>query len=95
MKDDSLSDVVSTVKGLCGVIHPNFKDWQTCPKCRIIDDANSVGIKARPTGSLNVYANEVWNEAIEAAAKIADKDTRTDQAGYEFGPAIEIRKLKK
>lgn len=36
-----------------------------------------------------------YNEAIEAAAKLVDKDTRSDQAGYKFGPAIEIRKLKK
>lgn len=31
-------------------------------------EIDSVGIKARQTGSLSVYANEVWNEAIEAAA---------------------------
>lgn len=36
-----------------------------------------------------------YNEAINDAAKLVDKDTRTDQAGYAFGPAIEIRKLKK
>ena len=87
MKDDSLSDVVLTVKGSCGSNHPNFKDWQTCLNCRVIDDANSVGIKARPTGSLNVYANEVWNEAIEACLKIALE--WDDMAAYE------IRKLKK
>lgn len=39
--------------------------------------------------------DRIWNAAIEAAAKLVDKDTRLDQAGYEFGPSIEIRKLKK
>jgi hypothetical protein len=39
--------------------------------------------------------NKIWNAAIEAAAKCVDKDTRYDQAGYQFGPATEIRKLKK
>lgn len=43
----------------------------------------------------NVYAKTIWNEAIEAAASLVDKDTRHDQSGYAFGPAIEIRKLKK
>ena len=49
-------------------------------------DANAkiVGIKARPTGDLNVYATQIWNEAIEAAAKVA-----------EINSAANIRKLKK
>lgn len=40
-------------------------------------------------------ADEIWNRAIEQAALLVDKDTRCDQAGYPFGPALEIRKLKK
>lgn len=50
-------------------------------------DANAkiVGIKARPTGDLNVYAAQIWNEAIEAAAELANS--------WEQG--CEIRNLKK
>lgn len=49
----------------------------------------------RSTERIGEYEKRIWNAAIEAATKLVDKDTRYDQAGYEFGPAIEIRKLKK
>lgn len=45
--------------------------------------------KGYALGGDTVYAKEVWNEAIEAAAKLAE--------GQEYGHegATEIRKLKK
>ena len=96
MTDDSLDDVQSTVKGSCGVSHPNFKHWQECPNCAAIDLANygsssklkGVDIEKFVGGSQSVYAKEIWNAAIEAAAKLY-----TESHG--FLSAHMIRKLKK
>jgi len=71
-------DVNIQVRGSCGKIHSTFKEWQDCKACSYLD-GNNAGYQ------LSV---EVWNAAIEAAAKVCDK--------YDsYGAAYEIRKVLK
>lgn len=66
--------------------------WASPGKCRC--ETIEINVPFEEKDIAHIY-KEGWNAAIEAAASLIDKDTRCDQAGYKFGPAIEIRKLKK
>lgn len=65
------------------------------PKSDSVGKQEPDPLLAKHETALNVYAKQIWNEAIEAAAKCVDSEAKYDQAGYEFGPALKIRKLKK
>lgn len=96
------------MKAIVGIV-PNLPWWrlqnmsdeeiEAFNKKHLVE-IDSVGIKARPTGSLNIYAVEVWNEAIEAAIAICDKayENATWSPAYQRPAKIigdKIRKLKK
>ena len=66
MNDDSLDDVAN-FKCIAANSGNVTRCKVQCDRCKY-EKLNTVGIKAKPTGDLNVYAKEVWNEAIEAAA---------------------------
>ena len=76
-----------------------YKTGGYCPRCDTVW-ASPGKCRCEPIEKIDWICDKdvaikIWNAAIEAAARCVDKDTRMDQAGYEFGPAIEIRKLKK
>lgn len=84
MKDDSLSDVQ--------------KYGGYCTKCDTVYDRphDCVGIREEDIAALDtaykyesVLSRKIWNEAIEAAALVGEKEWRLTEIGNE------IRKLKK
>jgi len=74
---------MESYKGLCGKYHNLI---QGCPNCDQI--ALRQKDKTSELAEVNVYAKEVWNAAIEAAASLTGQS-------YTKAQANEIRKLKK
>lgn len=98
MMDDSLSDVVKERDG--GYCHKCDTVWAAPGRCRCDP------LLAKHETALNVYAKQIWNDAIEAAAKIAsdyDGDGMDGGMDCHLGDAFQtrreiteqIRKLKK
>lgn len=82
MKDDSLNDTQQDKGGYCSMCDTVYDKPHEC-----VGKRKSIG---HPSVNNNVYATQIWNEAIEAAANLFPYGE-----WEEINIAAKIRKLKK